>query len=53
MGWTCSCIDLSASLNQEVCIEFETGACEFAAHTAYAYIDGLCELEKICVPNLK
>lgn len=49
MGWTCSCIDLSASLNQEVCIEFETGACEFAAHTAYAYIDGLCEpRENLC-----
>ncbi len=40
--WSCSQIDLSSQVGNQVTIEFVTGDCGFCGHWGYAYIDSFC-----------
>lgn len=41
--WTCQKYDLSEYIGEQITIWFITSDCSAGVHSAYAYIDGLCE----------
>lgn len=52
-GWTCEAIDLSAYIDEEVCIEFVMAQCGVnnGIHGGYAFIDGICQNSDDNGPN--